>query len=106
MTSNHRTQQAHVTLDRERCRGCLLCLDICPNDLFVRDHQPNQAGALPAAMRYEEYCINCMRCVTICPDQAFNVPEHPAFNLGGYVFGLSLRWHRLTTPTSPEEQRP
>lgn len=84
---------AHVTLDREKCRGCLLCLDICPNELFVRDDKPNAGGDLPARMRYAEYCINCMKCVAICPDQAFEVPLQPAFNLPGHLFGLSLRWH-------------
>ena len=89
---------AHVRLDRERCRGCLLCLDICPNELFVRDSQPNAAGALPALMQYQDYCINCMKCVAICPDQAFDVPVFPQFNLAGHVFGLSLRLHRLVSP--------
>ncbi|PKL75555.1 MAG: hypothetical protein CVV27_14765 [Candidatus Melainabacteria bacterium HGW-Melainabacteria-1] len=87
-----------VELDRERCRGCLLCLDICPNELFVRDERPNASGALPALMRTPEYCLNCMRCVSICPDQAFDVPVNPAFNLAAHVFGLSLRLHRLAGP--------
>lgn len=92
---NASARPAHVTLDREKCRGCLLCLDICPNELFLRDSAPNASGALPALMRYPEYCINCMKCVAICPDQAFSVPAAPEFNLPGHVFGLSLRWHRL-----------
>lgn len=95
-----------VTLDQERCRGCLLCIGICPNDLFVRDDRPNASGALPARMRYPEYCINCMRCVSICPDQAFEVPSFPEFNLGGHVFGLSLRLHRLFNPDKRVDKKP
>lgn len=95
---NQESPSACVRLDRERCRGCLLCLDVCPNELFVRDTQPNATGALPVQMQYPEYCINCMRCVAICPDQAFDVPAFPEFNLAGYVFGLSLRWHKRLSP--------
>jgi len=85
---------AHVTLDTERCRGCQLCLDVCPNALFVPGQHLNQAGHLPVQMQYPEYCINCLRCVEICPDQAFEVPETLETNWPGRVFGWSLRWHR------------
>jgi 2-oxoglutarate ferredoxin oxidoreductase subunit delta len=91
-------QVEHVTLDPERCQGCMLCLDICPNELFVPSDQLNQSGSLTAQMRYPEYCINCMRCVSICPEQAFDLPAQPEFNLPGHIFGLSLRWHRWVTP--------
>lgn len=85
----------HVTLDPERCQGCLLCVDVCPNELFAPGSTPNQAGDLPVEMHHPEYCINCLNCVQICPDRAFEVPELPRFNLEGRVFGLSLRWHRF-----------
>ncbi len=85
----------HVQLDTERCRGCQLCLGICPNELFKPGLTPNAASYFPVEMQNPEYCINCMRCVQICPDQAFDVPEQPTLNLEGYVFGFSLKLHRL-----------
>lgn len=84
----------HVSLDPERCRGCQLCVGLCPNDLLVPGQTLNQRHETPVQMRYPQYCINCMRCVEICPDQAFDLPENPSYNWPGRVFGLSLRWHR------------
>lgn len=89
---------ATVHLDTEACKGCNLCIDVCPNDLFqaaTPQTPPNAQGFLPVHMRWPEYCINCLRCVEICPDDAFVVPEEPLRNLNGHVFGLSLKWHRF-----------
>ena len=87
-----------VHLDHEACKGCNLCIDVCPNTLFEAaspQTEPNDQGFVPVQMRWPEYCINCMRCVQVCPDDAFVVPETPQANLNGHVFGLSLRLHRL-----------
>lgn len=92
------SKNQHVTLHPEQCSGCLLCLQVCPNELFRAGTRPNQAGNLPVQMDYPEFCINCMRCVKICPDQALESPLQPEFNLAGHVFGLSLRWHKWLSP--------
>lgn len=84
-----------VQLDPERCRGCELCLEICPNELFAPGQEPNAQGYFPVQMNYADYCINCLRCVQICPDLAFDVPKQPGLNWPGHVFGWSLHWHRF-----------
>ncbi|MGV3523957.1 MAG: 4Fe-4S dicluster domain-containing protein [Candidatus Sericytochromatia bacterium] len=90
--------EGHVSLDTERCRGCLLCVPICPNALFSPGQTPNAAGAMPARLDAPEYCINCLRCVDICPDRALTPAAIPAPVWPGYVYGLSLRWHRFWGP--------
>lgn len=85
----------HVQLNTDRCRGCQLCLDVCPNALFQPGFTPNAAADFPVEMHNQKYCINCMRCVQICPHRAFDVPEQPSLNLEGYVFGFSLKMHRF-----------
>ena len=87
-----------VILNTEQCTGCLLCIEVCPNELFRAGSVVNQAGAMPVLMDYPEYCIACLNCVKICPDQAFESPAVPHFNLAGHVFGLSLRWHKWLNP--------
>jgi len=89
------TSAQHVYLDQARCRGCQLCLGICPNELFKPGLEPNADAFFPVEMQHPEYCINCMRCVQICPDSALDVPEQPTLNIEGYVFGFSLKLHRL-----------
>ena len=82
-----------VQLDPERCSGCDLCLEICPNDLFEKTQTPNVDGYFPVQMNDADYCVNCLRCVQICPEAAFDVPQSPGLNWPGYIFGWSLRWH-------------
>ncbi len=94
---NHQSLNT-VRLDPERCKGCELCLGVCPNGLFepaAADKEPNALGFVPVDMVWPEYCINCMRCVVVCPDDAFDVPENPQPNWQGQVFGLSRRFHRF-----------
>lgn len=83
-----------VTLERDRCKGCYLCLPVCPNELFVIDAQPNSGGHYPVLMENPQYCLNCMRCVDICPDQALIAPPSPQWNWQGLVFWGSLKWHQ------------
>lgn len=64
-----------VTLNREKCKGCLLCLDICPNSLFIIDDELNESGFKPIKMVDQEYCLNCMDCYLICPHNAFIPPQ-------------------------------
>lgn len=82
-----------VQLEPERCSGCNLCLEICPNELFQKGQEPNAAGYFPVQMINADYCINCLRCVQVCPDRAFDVPQQPKINWLGYIFGWSMRWH-------------
>lgn len=87
-----------VQLDSEQCKGCNLCINVCPNALFEEagvHTEANAQGFLPVQMQWPEYCINCMHCVDICPDDAFIVPAFPQKNIKGYVFGLSLRFHKF-----------
>jgi 2-oxoglutarate ferredoxin oxidoreductase subunit delta len=87
-----------IQLDRERCKGCLLCLDVCPNDLIVTDSRPNLQGHFPVALVHADYCIQCRHCVDICPDQAFSLPRSVGLNWPGWVFHLSRSWHARKQP--------
>ena len=88
------SSEVWINLDRERCKGCGLCLELCPNQLFCRDSEPNTQGVYPVRLTNAEFCLNCQRCVEICPDRALSGPEHTRPNWSGRLFWLSLRWHR------------
>lgn len=93
-----------VQLDSEQCKGCKLCIRVCPNELFVEPipgAAANAQGFVPIQMQWPEYCINCMHCVKVCPDDALIAPAFPQKNLKGYVFGLSLRLHQLWNGQPP-----
>lgn len=60
----------NVTLEDRGCRGCTLCVDICPVDVF--DY--NQAEDMAKVARTED-CIGCLSCVYICPSQCVAVAD-------------------------------
>jgi 2-oxoglutarate ferredoxin oxidoreductase subunit delta len=65
-------QPATVTIDVERCKGCVLCVDVCPPHVLVMtEHEVNQIG-----YRYPlllDGCTGCELCFRICPDFCFEV---------------------------------
>jgi NAD-dependent dihydropyrimidine dehydrogenase PreA subunit len=61
----------HITIHDKACRGCQLCLDICPTNVFTFD-----AAAAKATVAHEEDCIGCLSCSYLCPSGAFRHEEH------------------------------
>jgi len=62
----HESGQIHtVTLDQDKCMGCVSCMKRCPTEAIrVRNGK--------ARIHYEK-CISCGECVRICPHQAKKV---------------------------------
>jgi 2-oxoglutarate ferredoxin oxidoreductase subunit delta len=71
---------ATVTIDVETCKGCELCVDVCPPRVLAMSEATNGLG-----FRYPlllEGCTGCELCYKICPDFCFEVyrgaaPEPP-----------------------------
>jgi 2-oxoglutarate ferredoxin oxidoreductase subunit delta len=62
-----------LAIDRERCKGCLLCVGSCPAKVLAADDSPNSWGYYPARTVAEEKCIACGNCYQVCPDAAITV---------------------------------
>lgn len=56
-----------MTIREQGCRGCRLCLDVCPTDCFSYDEEKQKAEVAVA-----ENCIACLSCTYICPSQAIS----------------------------------
>jgi 2-oxoglutarate ferredoxin oxidoreductase subunit delta len=63
----------HVRFDRERCKGCQLCLSFCPKKIIKMSARLNSKGYAPAGMADEERCIGCQSCALVCPDGAIAI---------------------------------
>lgn len=67
-----------VVIDRDRCKGCHMCIEVCPNGNLVVDEELNKKGYWPARFQPEggekkKGCTGCAMCATVCPDVAIEV---------------------------------
>jgi 2-oxoglutarate ferredoxin oxidoreductase subunit delta len=66
-----------IIINRELCKGCYLCVSVCPNGVITVSETLNQQGYHPAEsitdVKSEKKCVGCAMCATICPDVAIEV---------------------------------
>ncbi|RLC45978.1 MAG: 2-oxoacid:acceptor oxidoreductase [Candidatus Coatesbacteria bacterium] len=62
-----------VTIDRERCKGCELCVAACPKQVLAMSTKINSKGYFYAEVAHIENCIACALCAKSCPDAAIEV---------------------------------
>ncbi len=61
-------------IDRERCKGCTLCIGACPEKILAMSRDVFNRQGVPFAQCFEESrCTACMSCAIICPDMAITI---------------------------------
>jgi 2-oxoglutarate ferredoxin oxidoreductase subunit delta len=64
-----------ISIDKGLCKGCGICLSICPKNVYGFSANRNSYGSsMPEAVSESE-CIGCSLCERMCPDAAINVEE-------------------------------
>ena len=67
---------AFLHFDRDRCKGCELCVSVCPKGILALDTAAtNVKGYHPAAVTDVSLCIACASCAKICPDSVITVEK-------------------------------
>lgn len=67
---------AKLTFDKDRCKGCGLCISACPKNLLTLSKvEINAKGHHPAQITDQEACIGCAFCATMCPDCVITVEK-------------------------------
>ena len=50
---------AKLTIDRETCKGCGLCANVCPKHLLALSKEINAKGYHPIGIEQQDQCIGC-----------------------------------------------
>lgn len=72
--------KGRIEIDRERCKGCGLCITVCPKKQIEISEELNTKGYYPASFKEEDVqdmevieCTGCAMCAVTCPDVAIEV---------------------------------
>ena len=62
---------SYITIDRDRCKACYLCIDECPKKLIKISETTNALGNKIVEFCDEKgECLGCAMCAQRCPDLA------------------------------------
>lgn len=67
--------QFRVIIDKERCKGCALCLEACSRGLLRMSEDLNARGSRFVESDTPHSCKGCLLCATMCPDAALQIVE-------------------------------
>jgi 2-oxoglutarate ferredoxin oxidoreductase subunit delta len=62
-------------IEEDLCKGCGLCVSVCPKKVLEIAKKVNSKGYFPAYQARPEDCISCAICCTMCPDTAITITE-------------------------------
>jgi 2-oxoglutarate ferredoxin oxidoreductase subunit delta len=62
-------------IEVDRCKGCGLCVSICPKKVLEISEKVNTKGYFPAYQARPEDCVYCAQCCVMCPDVAIAILE-------------------------------
>ena len=61
-----------IIIDIEKCKGCELCFEACPEGALELSKKVNSKGYL-YAVKVEDTCTGCVSCALVCPDGSITV---------------------------------
>jgi len=60
-------ERARVEIHADLCKGCGLCIEMCPEEVLARGTQLNRRG-YHAALYKGQGCSGCAICFYTCPE--------------------------------------
>lgn len=64
---------AKIIINQDKCKGCFLCVNFCPQGLVKKSVKLNKQGLNFVEFDSSGECIGCMQCAVICPDCCIEV---------------------------------
>ena len=62
-----------IEINGKWCKGCLICVEMCPRHVFDVDEATYVEGVHPVVAARPGDCSKCMQCELLCPDLAIDV---------------------------------
>ena len=62
-----------VVVDKEGCKGCGICVDVCPQNVLGLNIEVNSRGYHYSYMKNPDACIGCSNCGVVCPDTCLTI---------------------------------
>ena len=61
-----------IVVDKDKCKGCSVCVSVCPKHVIAWSKNVNSKGYNYAEMINGD-CIGCASCGMVCPDGVITV---------------------------------
>lgn len=73
MSQKSKKKQFQVAIEKDKCKGCGLCIHFCPVEFLVFSSGLNKNGVRYVAAEKEKSCLGCGNCFLICPDACIEI---------------------------------
>lgn len=60
-------------IDMEKCKGCELCVQACPEKILTMSKGFNKMGVTYSQCIDENKCTTCTQCAVMCPEMAITI---------------------------------
>jgi len=64
---------AEVLINKDKCKGCKICINFCPTKHLTLSKNLNKRGVLYIEISKDTKCIGCGSCFLMCPDSCITV---------------------------------
>ncbi len=64
-----------IKLDFSRCKGCYLCVSVCPKGVLAPSNELGAKGFEIVQIVNGEACIGCGACYKMCPDYCIEITD-------------------------------
>lgn len=72
--------KGNVVVDIEACKGCGVCVSVCPTKVLVQGPTVNSKGYRYTMLTDGIECIGCASCAIVCPDSCLTVYKEKTEN--------------------------